>query len=253
MRKPRQHLSSKFVHVTQRGLGKRIIFEDGEDKRRYLEFLKSKLEGTDIRVLAWVLMDNHSHLLIQALPSDLSRLMQRLGVSYAQYFNGRHGHVGKVFQNRFSSEAIEDDAYLKAVIRYIHRNPENANLADKETYPWSSYREICGRNNNLEGSDICDTASVIELFGNLEALVAFHEDESVNDGFARLDGYRPRMSDEEARAIAIKHYGVGFADRISGMRRSERDEALRRLKDRGISIRQLQRLTGIGRGPITKA
>lgn len=83
MRKPRQHLSSKFVHVTQRGLGKRIIFEDGEDKRRYLEFLKSKLEGTDIRVLAWVLMDNHSHLLIQALPSDLLRLMQRLGVGYA--------------------------------------------------------------------------------------------------------------------------------------------------------------------------
>lgn len=152
MRKPWQHLSSKFVHVTQRGLGKRIIFEGGEDKRRYLEFLKSKLEGTDIRVLAWVLMDNHSHLLIQALPSDLSRFMQRLGVSYAQYFNGRHGHVGKVFQNRFSSEAIEDDAYLKAVIRYIHRNPENANLADKETYSWSSYREICGRNCDLEGS-----------------------------------------------------------------------------------------------------
>lgn len=155
MRKPRHTLSSEFIHVTQRGLGRRIIFEEDCDRRRYLATLKNKAGECDVSILAWALMENHEHFLVKADHAALSRLMQRVGVSYAQYFNGRHGHVGKVFQNRFSSEAIETDAHLLSAIRYIHRNAEAAGVMDTATYPWSSYREIVGEDAELEGAGIC--------------------------------------------------------------------------------------------------
>ena len=253
MRKPRQSLSSKYVHVTQRGLGKRIIFEDDQDKRYYLKTLASKLKNTNISVLSWVIMDNHIHILMRVLPEDLSLLMKRLGTSYAQYFNGRHGHVGKVFQGRFSSSPIKSDAYLMSVIRYIHKNPEKAEIVNMDTYPWSSYQELCGRSSRIEGKGICDIETALDLFGGRENFIAFHKEDGAEDELVRIDGYKARISDEEARGIATGRYGADFADRISSMPKAERNEALRLLKDLGVSIRQLQRLTGIGRGPITKA
>ncbi|WP_418743026.1 transposase, partial [Enorma massiliensis] len=122
-RSARATLPSDFIHVTTRGLGRRIIFEDDLDKERFLSILSTKLTDSESRVYAWCLMDNHIHLLLRANSADLSKSMQRIGVSYAQYFNGRHGHVGKVFQNRFNAHPIMGETHLLATIRYIHRNP----------------------------------------------------------------------------------------------------------------------------------
>lgn len=252
MRKPRQNLSSEYIHVTQRGLGKRIIFEDDQDRRKYLAILENKLRDYEITVLAWTLMNNHVHLLMRTLPHDLSKLMQRIGTSYSQYFNGYHGHVGKVFQNRFHAEETNSDAHLMAAIRYIHRNCEVAKIGNKSAYRWSSYRDICGEF-PIEGAGICDKEAVVDLFGGMEAFVSFHDRETEQDEFIRLDGYRKRISDDDARTIATKEFGADFADAISTMPKSERDKALKLLKELGISVRQLQRLTGIGRGPISKA
>ncbi len=135
MRQRRYELSSNFIHVTQRGLGRRALFEDDVDKRRYLDTLKRMMSEYDASILAWTLMTNHVHLLMKTTSATLSRLMQRVGISYAQYFNGRHGHVGKVFQNRFSSKAIEIEDHLLATIRYIHRNAETAQRASTPDYP----------------------------------------------------------------------------------------------------------------------
>ena len=253
MRKLRSELPPGYIHVTQRGLGRRLIFEDDHDKRRYLAMLRDKLEHSGVSVLVWTLMPNHVHLLVRAQPAELSKLMQRLGTSYAQYFNGRHGHVGKVFQNRFSSEPVETEAHMLVAIRYIHRNAEVARIATMRDYPWSSYREILGKRVALEGEGICDASKALEFFGSMEEFSRFHAMENEVDGFARVDGYRPRLSDSDAYAIVSRHYGKGFADSLPRMPKEERDEALRTLKILGLSIRQIERLTGIGRGPITKA
>lgn len=253
MRQPRRDLPSEFVHITQRGLGRRIIFEEDADRRRYLSTLKNKAQDCNVSILAWTLMENHVHLLVKAPPAALSRMMQCVGIGYAQYFNGRHGHVGKVFQNRFSSEAIETDAHLLAAIRYIHRNAETAGIASTSAYPWSSYREVVGKSADLEGEGLCDVAAVREIFGGVGEFERFHAMTDEEDGFAWIGGYRPRMSDDEAREVAQRCFGVAFADRIAGMPKVDRDKALRLLKDYGLSIRQIERLTGVGRGPITKA
>lgn len=253
MRQPRRDFPSEHVHVTQRGLGRRIIFEDDADRRRYLATLQEKAADYDVSILAWVLMENHIHLLMRIGPDQLSRLMQRVGVSYAQYFNGRHGHVGKLFQNRFSSEPVESDAHLLMAIRYIHRNAEAAGQGAAPEYPWSSYREIAGDSSGLEGEGICDAAATREVFGGTEEFVRFHGVQSERDELVRIDAYRPRMGDDEAQGVARRRFGQGFADRIAAMPKAERDKALRLLKDLGLSIRQIERLTGIGRGPIARA
>lgn len=253
MRTPRHLIPSEYIHVTQRGLGRRVIFEDDLDKRRYLDTLRSKLADNDASVLSWTLMDNHVHLLLKASPNSLSRLMQRLGISYAQYFNGCHGHVGKVFQNRFSSEAIDSNAHLLTAIRYIHSNSETAGIAKMADYRWSSYREIANEQGNLEGSGICDVASTLRLFGGIREFKRFHEIKNEQDGFITIGSHRPRMSDNDARSVAERHFGKDFADNIVGMPKNKRDQSLCMLKNLGLSIRQIERLTGIGRGPIAKA
>ena len=253
MRQLRCELSSDFVHVTQRGLGRRALFEDDVDKRRYLDTLKRMMGEYDASILAWTLMTNHVHLLMKTTPATLSRFMQRVGISYAQYFNGRHGHVGKVFQNRFSSQPIETSDHLLATIRYIHRNAERAQIASTPDYLWSSYREIAGGNRVLEGEGLCDVAAACDLFGSMDNFIRFHQLINEQDGFARIDGYRPRICDSDARAIAQRYFGAEFSDYIVGLPKKERDKALHLLKDIGLSIRQIERLTGIGRGIITKA
>ncbi len=252
MRKPRQLILSDYLHVTTRGLGRRILFEDDRDRRWFLATLRAKLESTRLSVLVWCLMDNHVHLLVHDPGNEVTSVMGRLCTSYAQYFNGRHGHVGKVFQKRFSSQPITSDEHLFATIRYIHANAEDAGCRRPEDYPWSSYRESAGVKGPLEGAGLCDRARVLSLVGGEEGFARLHAGAEHVD-FARLDGYRPRIDDAEALEIATARYGDGFADAIAAKPREERDSALRALKNCGLSIRQIERLTGIGRSIIARA
>lgn len=85
-------------------------------------------------------MDNHYHLLLQTHLSNLSRSMQWLGTSYTRWFNLRYNRSGHLFQGRFKSILIENEAYMLRLSCYIHRNPLRAGMTDRlAEYPWSSY------------------------------------------------------------------------------------------------------------------
>ena len=143
-RSARQQSVSDHYHVTQRGSGKRCIFEDDDDRRSFVRTMAYFSRDCQVRLIAWVLMDNHFHLLLRAELEDLSRFMSRLGTVHAQRFNGAHGHVGCVFQGRFKSIPIETDPQLLATIRYIHLNPLETGVTRLEDYPWSSYPQYLG-------------------------------------------------------------------------------------------------------------
>lgn len=246
-RKPRYSLPSEFSHVTIRGLGRRVIFEDEQDKQKLLRLLLNKLSNTDVSVYAWCLMDNHAHFLFHASSENLSKLMHRLGTSYAQYYNGRHGHVGKVFQNRFNAQPIESESHLFAAIRYIHRNALDTG-SKLEQYAWSSYREIICRDSDTQ--KVVDANAVLELFEGLDHFLTFHNNENETDSIVRIDNYRRKIDDAEARDIASKMFGESFSDRICSMKKSDRNDALAKLRYAGLSIRQIERLIGVGRGVI---
>ena len=245
-RSARQQSVSDHYHVTQRGSGKRCIFEDDDDRRSFVRTMAYFSRDCQVRLIAWVLMDNHFHLLLRAELEDLSRFMSRLGTVHAQRFNGAHGHVGCVFQGRFKSIPIETDPQLLATIRYIHLNPLETGVTRLEDYPWSSYPQYLG------ARGICDTSLMTSLVGGRERIIAFHE-ASCADALVSLDGHRPRMDDAEALANVQQTFGASFLDSIVRMDHAERDRALKRLHRLGLSGAQITRLTGFGRGIVQRA
>ena len=113
---------------------------DDQDRRIFLEALEEVSERFSLEIYAFVLMTTHYHLLLQTRDANLSRAMQWLGVTYTRRFNDRHLRSGHLFQGRFKSILVENDAYVVKLSCYIHRNPLRAGLVKRLIdYKWSSY------------------------------------------------------------------------------------------------------------------
>ena len=135
-------------HVMVRGIERRQIFLGEEDRRDFVARLERLLPEEGWRCFAWVLMPNHVHLVLQGSWGGLSRLMARLGTGYALGFNRRHQRSGYLFQNRFKSRVVEDDADLMGLVVYAHRNPLVAGIvasaAELERFPWCGHGALVG-------------------------------------------------------------------------------------------------------------
>ena len=136
-------------HVMVRGIEKRDIFLDDDDKTLFLERLTKLLIETGTDCLAWALMPNHFHLLLRPQSAKLSIFMRRLLTGYAVVFNLRHHRSGHLFQNRYKSIVCEEDSYLLELVRYIHLNPLRVGLVeslnDLDSYQWSGHAVIMGK------------------------------------------------------------------------------------------------------------
>ncbi len=148
-RPPRIDFPDAVYHVTSRGNGRDVIFWSDADRERFLGQLAVNLRTAAVVLYAYVLMDNHIHLLCSTPRGNLSRFMQRLLTAYALYARYKHRRPGHQFQGRFKAKLVQDDVYLRAVSRYIHLNPvkiaacrkldRRQRLRRLEAYPWSSY------------------------------------------------------------------------------------------------------------------
>ena len=173
-------------HIMVRGVGRQIIFEDDCDRQRFCDLLSSSVEqtrgdGIEVSLLAWCLMQNHVHLLFRADLLSLSPLLRATLSQYARYFNYRHDRVGTLFQGRFKSVPIKDDAQLLTVLRYIHHNP--LEIGRPIQYRWSSYREY------LRGRGMADVEFCLDVMGGLEQFRRFHEpDANAAHGTAKCEG-----------------------------------------------------------------
>uniref|UniRef100_A0A832EJZ6 Transposase IS200-like domain-containing protein n=1 Tax=Desulfacinum infernum TaxID=35837 RepID=A0A832EJZ6_9BACT len=129
-----------YYHILSRGNERREIFYDDTDRGSFLDVLGEMSERFNVEIFAFVLMPNHYHLLLRTLEANLSRAMQWFGVTYTRRFNNRHDRCGHLFQGRFRSLLVENDAYAVQLSLYIHRNPLRAGLVRRlADYKWSSY------------------------------------------------------------------------------------------------------------------
>jgi REP element-mobilizing transposase RayT len=132
-----------------RGINKANIFDDNEDKARFLERLEQNVIEGKCSVYAWVLMDNHVHLLFKSGKHGISSVMRKQLTWYAQYYNRRHKRSGHLFENRYKSILCDEDNYLFALVRYIHLNPLRANIVktieELDRYPFCGHRTIIGK------------------------------------------------------------------------------------------------------------
>jgi len=115
-------------HVIVRGIEKQLIFDDDQDRKKFVFKLGKLVRDTGTAVYAWSLMPNHLHILLRSSAYGLPRFMRRLLTGYAIGFNRRHKRWGHLFQNRYKSIVCEEDAYFKELVRYIHLNPLRAGL-----------------------------------------------------------------------------------------------------------------------------
>jgi REP-associated tyrosine transposase len=144
-RRLRLEYPGAWWHITNRGVEKRDIFLDDEDRRAFLNLIADAVPEFVWRVHAYVLMNNHFHLLIETPEPTLSDGMKAIEEDYATAFNKKRARVGHLFQGRFKSHLVDSETYLLNVARYIVLNPVRANFARTAgEWPWSSYRATAG-------------------------------------------------------------------------------------------------------------
>jgi putative transposase len=153
-----------LYHVTARGIEKKSIFQERGDKLKLLKRVTAVNEKYGFIFYAYCIMDNHYHLLLETPLGNLSRGMQNLNSTYAQWYNKRHKRCGPVFQGRFSAYLIEKDNYLLAAARYIVLNPVKAGIvSDAMSYTWSSFRYMMGKRDCPE---FLDVNTILECFSH---------------------------------------------------------------------------------------
>ena len=245
-RRSRQISGSGIYHVVMRGINRQTIFEDEEDNDRLIETLRKCRDTSGYRLLAYCLMGNHFHLLLKTEAEDLAQIIKRVAGSYVYWYNLKYRRTGHLFQDRFKSEAVENDRYFIAVLRYIHQNPVKAGLCDKaEEYKYSS----CGDYNSGSSGllDIEYTYSIVDR----DTLMILSNEEN-DDKCLEAEDISNRINDQDAMATIQSITKCASATAFQSLDIARRDIYLKELRTHGLSIRQISRLTGISVGIIRK-
>ena len=235
---------SGYMHVVVRGIGKQILFEETKDYEHYLERLERYSLETGVKVCAYCLMGNHVHILLHGELASIALLMKKLGVSYSGFYNRKYDRSGHLFQDRYRSEPVNDERYLLTVFRYILQNPRKAAICAAKDYLWSSYRYY------ENPPAFMDLSAIWGLLGDRGRFEEYVEIESQDRCLEYVD---IKHDDAWAKRELKRCLGISEGSRLQSFGKKERNAALVKLKECGLTIRQIERLTGIGRNIIQKA
>ena len=242
-RKAREKSSTGIYHVILRGINGQIIFKDNEDYKKLIQTINEYKEISGYEIYAFCLMNNHIHLLMKEGKEDLGIVFRRIGASYVYWYNRKYKRRGHLFQDRYKREPVEDDKYFLTVLRYIHQNPIKAGIETNiSKYPWSSYNEYLGKEN------ICDIKFALDFFADekkraVDLFKKFNSEENDDKCFEyEKDG---RIDDIEAAKLIEKTAKVENPNQVQNCEKEKRDKIIKELKNGGLSIRQIERLTGI--------
>ncbi len=250
-RKAREKSKSDIYHIIMRGINRQQIFKENEDCHRFLQTLKFYKESCGYQVYAYCLMSNHIHLLVKVGSEPLEQVMRRICGKFVYWYNDKYDRIGYLFQDRFKSEPVEDDTYFLTVLRYIHQNPLKAGMVQELTqHPWSSYNAYIKRNK------LVDADFALKMFDGKQAqalkLFKIFNEKKNNDRC--LDVEEPsKLKDEEALQIITNICNVSAIEEWQKIDRDTRNNHLIKLKNKGLSVRQISRLTGLNRGVVQKA
>lgn len=257
-RSSRQHSDTHVYHVMLRGIDRRDIFADDQDRGKFLKILRAVTSPEDrdgnplppyCHIHAYCLMGNHVHLLIAEAAEDIGTVMKRIGVSYVSYYNKRYERLGPLFHDRYRSEPVGDTDYFITLLRYIHQNPVEAEIVTApEQYRWSSWHEytssppaqpICSRKlpfAAMPWQELCEMVLNVSG-GHVEP-------------HSKIE--QARMTDSEARKSLDILCG-GDSSSLKMMPFGDRKRLIRSAVNNGINMRQLARISGIDYRTIHRA
>lgn len=240
-----------FYHVCARGVGKQLIFEGDEDRWEFLELMRECCCEEGVTVIAWCLMDNHVHLVLTDYEDRMSAAMHRLLLTYARRFNKRTGRTGHLFQNRFDRRSLDTDWQVMEAIRSVHANPQEAGIALVECYPWSSFAEYLRAYDNDMSRGFSDPSCVLELFGSAKAFIAYSLSTPEGGKLAmpnleEAEWERHAFAEKLAKGLGVPLHGVKAAPS------AQRTIVIFELHDAGLTVRQIERYTGIGKSTVSR-
>ena len=238
---------TNIYHVMLRGINRQTIFEDNEDRYRFMTEVRRCKELSGFRLYAFCLMSNHVHLLIETGSEPLELVFKRLGSRYAGWYNRKYDRVGHLFQDRFRSEPVETTAYFLTVLRYILQNPMRAGMEVRPgSYKWSSYLAYEKGNGQLT-----DIRYASELIGQREELVRYLCEPNNDKVWAETMSVQ-QPSEEEAKAIMEQISNCSSATAFQALDKAVQKEYIKKMAEQRLSVRQISRITGRDRKVITR-
>ena len=257
-RYPRQYSKTGIYHIMLRGNERKDIFIDEEDKEKFIKIVFKKKADKAFKLYAYCIMDNHLHLVIKEQKETISQIIKKIAISYAYYFNNKYRRVGHLFQDRYKSETIEDEAYLLSAIRYVHNNPEKANITKKEKYKWSSYSNYI---DILNYTEIPEIKEILEMFSSdiERALKEFihYSSKYEEKNFLEMKETIKSEIDEENVNEYINGYLKSRNLKKKDLKRREhakqKEDLIQQLKHRSnLSKRKIAILIGVSRETVRK-
>ena len=241
-RQARRMSNSGYMHIITRGIGRQLLFEEDQDYLHYLTALEKYSRETGVSICAYCLMENHVHLLVHGESGQIVLLMKKLGVNYSGWFNWKYERVGHLFQDRYKSDPVENDGYLFTVFRYILQNPEKAGICPAAEYRWSSYRLF----------DHAPAFMELDPFRRKMNMEQYREFINTGNDDVCLEFCEAPHNDQWAQSVIQKELGLRSGTEIQNFDKASRNAALSMLKTKGLTIRQIERLTGINRNIIQR-
>ena len=242
-RKARVKSNTGIYHVVMRGINRPAIFEEHEDYERFLETMKKFKVVSEYKLYAYCLMSNHFHLLLKVTKEDLELIIKRIAGSYVYWYNRKYGRIGHLFQDRYNSAPIENEHYLLNALRYIHQNPLKAKICKTiSEYMYSSYFDYVNEDSRLISID--EIYSIIDK----ESLIEFCN-ESNFDSCLDITNETSKMED-----IDVLHRISNYINttEFQNLEITQRNQFITKLRQNGLSIRQINRLTGVSCGIVRK-
>ncbi len=255
-RQARLDIPGALHHIMVRGINRSPIFLDDQDRQRFLDRLASKVKEGECSVFAWVLMENHAHILFKSGQHGISTVMRRLLTWYAQYFNRRHGRTGHLFENRYKSVLCDEETYLLALVRYIHLNPVRAGIVstldELNRYPWSGHSALMEN----KGYPWMNKDYVLTRFGEMTGAARRGYLRFVEEGMGMgrvpelTGGGLVRSLGGWSRVVALRREGqgeesderiLGDGDFVEAVLQGVEERQLRQLKvrKRGVTVRDI--------------
>ena len=272
----REKSSTGIYHVLAQGAGNHELFLDDEDYQVFVEYLARLMkeawaEDDDpdrpyFHTYAYCLTPKQFRLIVKEEKYQVSAIMQSISQLYSRYFSSKYGSYGPLYRRRYYSEPINDEIQLETAMRYVHQEPRRQGLileeqrieritrketsgADLDEYPYSSWHEYVGLGSDLpsvcEKPDACHNLTTEEWRELLS--------KPLPEGTKCLEPkeYRaPKPTETQVLSMIRLMTTATTWDEFKTIPRDEKLKTIKQLLQNGASIRQMEKLTGIGRGII---
>lgn len=258
MPRPLRKVSETGIyHVMSRGSRRKVIFHSSEDKQRFINIMINKKMNGSFSLYGYCIMDNHYHLLIKEEKENLPTIMKMINAAYAIYYNEKYEGIGHVFQDRYRSEAIDNDLYLLGAIRYIHNNPIKAGMEKRiQDYAWSSYQQYFYYKSDNE---LINIHFVLNMLSNdfEKSVEMFNEFNNTDNQDMYLEDYCEKEEENKVKNYIeqiINENEISMDDLLNkGEFVQIRNSTIKHIKSTSIlSISKIANITGLSRSVITR-